>query len=313
MRYANIFADFVLKLLFVWPFKFIKWCIRKIRNKRYDADFSDYSDYSADDWEEESEFEAAPSSLLLRVRNNISVDDSMFKKYGATFKYNLVEECDTLQLNFEVINTKQLASAIRKGNDLNIRANIYDAKGKLLCIEDEYVGRAQLRTGYASDYFYFTEESMRKAYSMKVYVLAFSDDLDDDLECDDEVEIPEDFVRAVYDEYKNWSVDLKQGLKKSATSTTGKEYDWKLKERWEDYPVPDYDAIHTYCQVAFDDSGNTFYYRTRNPELKVGDEVYVPVGYNYQKKIGRIVSMEDYLGREAPYPLEKTKHIIGKV
>lgn len=89
--------------------------------------------------------------------------------------------------------------------------------------------------------------------------------------------------------------------------------EWQRQENWEDYPEPNYDAIHTYCEVAFDESGRTFYYRTRNPDLEVGDEVYVPVGYKYQKKIGTIVSMEDYLGWDAPFPLERTKHIIGKV
>jgi len=87
---------------------------------------------------------------------------------------------------------------------------------------------------------------------------------------------------------------------------------WQLRETWEDYPAPDYDAVHTYCQVAFDESGKTFYYRTRNPHLKVGDRVFVPVGREYRKEIGRIVSKKDYIGRYAPYPLEKTKHIIGK-
>ena len=41
-------------------------------------------------------------------------------------------------------------------------------------------------------------------------------------------------------------------------------------------------------------------------------KVYVSVGYNYQG-IGTIVSMENFIGRDAPYPLEKTKFIIGKV
>ena len=100
---------------------------------------------------------------------------------------------------------------------------------------------------------------------------------------------------------------------KTNIATGGKQYDWKLKETWEDYPMPDYNAIHTYCQVAFDDSGKSFYYRTRNPELKVGDMVYVPVGYKYEKKIGQIVSMKNYKGSKAPYPLERTKHILGKV
>ena len=108
----------------------------------------------------------------------------------------------------------------------------------------------------------------------------------------------------------NWCKNLRKGIKNSDAS--GQEYDWRLKERWEDYPAPDYNALHTYCQVAFDDSGKTFYFRTRNPELKVGDMVYVPVGYKYEKKIGKIVSMKDYKGYKAPYPLEKTKYIKGK-
>ena len=41
--------------------------------------------------------------------------------------------------------------------------------------------------------------------------------------------------------------------------------------------------------------------------------VYVPVGYKYEKKIGQIVSMKNYKGSKAPYPLERTKHILGKV
>lgn len=88
---------------------------------------------------------------------------------------------------------------------------------------------------------------------------------------------------------------------------------WKFRETWEDYPAPDYKAIHTYCEVALADSDNVLYYRTRNPNLKVGDLVYVPLGYKYEKKIGTILSMRDYTGYRAPYPLEKTKHIIGKV
>ena len=87
----------------------------------------------------------------------------------------------------------------------------------------------------------------------------------------------------------------------------------KQQEHWEDYPAPNYQAIHTYCSVTFENSKKVFYYRTRNPQLKVGDLVYVPVGFQQEKKIGRIVSMKDYVGSHAPYPLEKTKFIISKV
>ena len=107
-----------------------------------------------------------------------------------------------------------------------------------------------------------------------------------------------------------WSNDFQNGLKSTPNS---KQYDWKLQETWEDYPFPDYDAYHTYCSVAFDASGKTFYYRTRNPELKVGDTVYVPFGRKYEKRIGKIIHIEEFQGRNVPYPLGRTKHIIGKV
>ena len=51
-RYSGLelFTNFMFNLMFAWPFKFIRWCFRKIRDKRYDIDFSDYSD---EDWDEE--------------------------------------------------------------------------------------------------------------------------------------------------------------------------------------------------------------------------------------------------------------------
>jgi hypothetical protein len=107
----------------------------------------------------------------------------------------------------------------------------------------------------------------------------------------------------------------KEPLEDAKEDPAGPSYEvasWKLQETWEDYPLPDYDAIHTYCLVKFDESGRAYYYRTRNPDLAVGDAVYVPVGYQYEKKIGIIISREDYLGHEVPYPLEKTRYIIGK-
>jgi hypothetical protein len=113
----------------------------------------------------------------------------------------------------------------------------------------------------------------------------------------------------IEESYQSWQAtraNLKQGI-------NGKgEYDWRLKERHEDYPFPDYDDVHVYCQVILDGGDSTLYYRTRNPELKVGDRVYVPVGYKYEKKLGTIVSRKDYVGKDAPYPLEKTKFIAGK-
>jgi hypothetical protein len=110
----------------------------------------------------------------------------------------------------------------------------------------------------------------------------------------------------------SWRDDLQKGLRKAGDAPAGKTYDWKLKEIWEDYPAPDYDALHTYCQVLLDGGGPALYYRTRNPELKVGDRVCVPFGAGEQTRLGKIISMEEYIGHDAPYPLERTKFIIGK-
>ena len=46
LRSMRIVSLFYLKLLFVWPFKFIVWCFKKLFgvDKRYDVDFSDYPD-----------------------------------------------------------------------------------------------------------------------------------------------------------------------------------------------------------------------------------------------------------------------------
>lgn len=228
-------------------------------------------------------------SLLTRVRRNLVIETDVFLRYGMTFHCHLVEECDTLQLNFELSKTKQLASKMNKDAFFIIKANVYDANGNLLCMEEEFVEYRQLRRGYAADYFYFSSDSMSEAHSMKVYAI-------DPTEEDGTFEVDE---------------DLSEGSAQGDRNE-GKEYNWRLKETWEDYPAPNYDDVHTYCRVAFDGERKTFYYRTRNPELKVGDNVYVPVGYKYQKKIGTIVSMKEYVGRKAPYPLEKTKFIIGK-
>lgn len=237
-------------------------------------------------------------SLLTRVRRNLVIETDVFLRYGMTFHCHLVEECDTLQLNFELSKTKQLASKMNKDAFFIIKANVYDANGNLLCMEEEFVEYRQLRRGYAADYFCFSSDSMSEAHSMKVYAIDPTEEYEEDNAFDDEWESPRGSAQPIRNEDRE--------------GPPPKKYDWKMKETWEDYPAPNYDDVHTYCRVAFDGERKTFYYRTRNPELKVGDNVYVPVGYKYQKKIGTIVSMKEYVGRKAPYPLEKTKFIIGK-
>ena len=57
--YVLLFSQLVLNLLFVWPFKFIVWCIRKIIDINYNIDFSDdeYDDEWCDDEDNEQQIQ----------------------------------------------------------------------------------------------------------------------------------------------------------------------------------------------------------------------------------------------------------------
>lgn len=54
----------MFNVLFVWPFTFIQWCIRKIKDKQYEIDFSDYSD--EDEWVDDEDNEQQIQDELLQ-------------------------------------------------------------------------------------------------------------------------------------------------------------------------------------------------------------------------------------------------------
>ena len=68
---------------------------------------------------------------------------------------------------------------------------------------------------------------------------------------------------------------------------------------------------HTYCKVKFDDE-KTYWYRTNDYGFKAGMKVIVPVTNNGLWKIGTIVEAAVYKTEEVPYPLIRTKGIVGK-
>lgn len=70
MYYAKLFSQLFLTVVFVWPFKFIRWCIRKIRDRRYDVDFSEYSD--EDTRENEEAYLISTNNRSASDINNLS-------------------------------------------------------------------------------------------------------------------------------------------------------------------------------------------------------------------------------------------------
>lgn len=57
----------MFNLMFVWPFKFIAWCIRKIMDRRYYVDFSDYPD--DDEWIDDEDNEQQIQDELSKYSN----------------------------------------------------------------------------------------------------------------------------------------------------------------------------------------------------------------------------------------------------
>ena len=68
---------------------------------------------------------------------------------------------------------------------------------------------------------------------------------------------------------------------------------------------------HTYCKVKFDDE-KTYWYRTNDYGFRAGMKVIVPVTNNGLWKIGTIVEAAVYKTEGVPYPLIRTKGIVGK-
>lgn len=67
-----------------------------------------------------------------------------------------------------------------------------------------------------------------------------------------------------------------------------------------------------YCSISFEPWGKTYYYRTSDDSLCVGDYVVVPVGNENKERIGLIEKIEYFTSDKIPYPLEKTKTVLRK-
>ena len=77
----------------------------------------------------------------------------------------------------------------------------------------------------------------------------------------------------------------------------------KAKRRQSDY---------IFCNVTFEEGGRTYYYIADNDIFEEGDWVVVPAGQDNHEAIVRIESIEYHPAEEAPFPIEKTKHILRK-
>ena len=144
---------------------------------------------------------------------------------------------------------------------------------------------------------------------------------------------PEDVVDNPL-ETKNYEITIltKQGKSRTITGT----YDlYGLPEDWADFIEEVYDFIGFYglgeifdrrnyckpkrrlsdlifCKVEFEEGGQTYTYLADTDDYEVDDLVVVPAGHDNREAVVRIESIEYRQPEDAPFPLDRTKHILRK-
>ena len=68
-----------------------------------------------------------------------------------------------------------------------------------------------------------------------------------------------------------------------------------------------------YLSVSFGDTYKTYYYKTEDNSIDVGDLVVVPVGIDGKERIVKVVKKEYFQAASLPMPLEKVKAVIEKL
>jgi len=68
-----------------------------------------------------------------------------------------------------------------------------------------------------------------------------------------------------------------------------------------------------FCSVEFEEGGRTYYYLADEDIYEVGDRVLVPVRNEGHTEIVKIVEKDYFDEGYAPFPLDRTKHIIRKI
>lgn len=71
-------------------------------------------------------------------------------------------------------------------------------------------------------------------------------------------------------------------------------------------------TVYSFCSVMFEHSQRQYIYLTGDIDIKIGDEVVVPVGSNNQERTATVVSTSQHMRSTTPYPVDKAKKILRK-
>lgn len=68
-----------------------------------------------------------------------------------------------------------------------------------------------------------------------------------------------------------------------------------------------------FCDVEFEPGGKRYCYLADDDSYEVGDTVLVPAGHHNHEALVRIVDKNYYSSQDAPFPVEKAKHITKRI
>lgn len=108
--------------------------------------------------------ELKAKNLCFTLKKNIIVDTECIEQMDIEFKHNLITSYTSLQMNFEIKNTK--GKTFDTG--IVIKVMFYDGNDNLLHMDDAYIGEKDISRKRYTDYFYFDTDDINKASRIEV-------------------------------------------------------------------------------------------------------------------------------------------------
>lgn len=107
--------------------------------------------------------------------------------------------------------------------------------------------------------------------------------------------------------------NIKRVLSEDTNEIDDETEDALVSERVKRVPISKQENEYIFVNVSFEWSEKTYCYLCDDEYIKEGDAVMVPVGRYGERKSAIVDSVELHTEKDAPYPIEKCKKIVGRV
>ncbi len=107
--------------------------------------------------------------ICSKLKKNLRIDTLFWEKeVYLDFKCNLVVSYDELQFNYEIKNQTNVPWYCG-GGGIELKVNVYNSKGELLCVEEDYIEDEEIAKKRYASFIYLTIDDIEEASSIEVY------------------------------------------------------------------------------------------------------------------------------------------------